>query len=119
MKTLFVFSVKVFFRGGLFLIVAGVQLKFGLDSLVNGPAGENIQKGTQSLRTSLRNRPRADWNEVLKEFGDIYKVRFFLFRNDGGQVAGGEVNLPLEVGAGSGSGHGTGRAAAEGRRMRR
>jgi len=116
-KILFWFFLNVVFLGAVFLVVARVQFKFGLDSLVNGPAGENIQKVTQSLRTSLRNRPRADWNEVLKEFGDIYKVRFFLFRNDGGQIAGDEVNLPLEVRARIASRHGPGLPSGEGRGM--
>ncbi len=116
-KILFWFFLNVVFLGAVFLIVARVQFKFGLDSLVNGPAGENIQRVTQSLRTSLRNRPRADWNEVLKEFGDIYKVRFFLFRNDGGQIAGDEVNLPPEVRARIAVRRGPGPPPGEGRGM--
>jgi len=114
-KILFWFFLNVVFLGAVFLIVARVQFKFGLDSLVNGPAGENIQKVTQSLRTSLRNRPRSDWNEVLKEFSDIYKVRFFLFRNDGGQIAGDEVNLPPEVRARIPNRRGMGPPPGEGR----
>ncbi len=114
-KILFWFFLNVVFLVAVFLIVARVQFKFGLDSLVNGPAGENIQKVTQSLRTSLRNRPRADWNEVLKEFGDIYKVHFYLFRNDGGQIAGDEINLPPEVRAKIPNRRGMGMPPGEGR----
>jgi two-component system sensor histidine kinase CpxA len=80
-----------------FFIIARVQFKFGLDSLISGPAGERVRAIAHLLGEELRDAPRSDWNATLKHFSDAYQVQFFLFREDGVQIAGETVELPAEV----------------------
>ena len=74
-----------------------MQLHFGLDLLaVAGPAGDRIQTVTQLIGAELRNQPRNEWDTVLKEFSNTYKVQFYLFR-DHEQIAGAVIELPQAV----------------------
>src|SRR5258708_33281841 len=88
-KILIWFFLNVIFLCATFFVVARVQFKFGLDSLVAGPAGEQIQRVTQLLTMELRDRPRSEWDGVLQRFSEAYKVEVLLFRGDGEQLAGG------------------------------
>ena len=100
LKILLWFFLNVVFLCAVFFIVARVQFRFGWDSLISGPAGEPIQAVTQLLTRELADRPRAEWDEVLKEFGDAHHVKFYLFHNSAGlleQVAGKPVLLPPVV----------------------
>jgi two-component system sensor histidine kinase CpxA len=96
-KILIWFFLNVVFLCVIFFIVARVQFKFGLDSLVAGPAGEQIQRVTQLIMGELREQPRKEWDSVLKRFSETYKVEFLLVRPDGELLAGGPVKLPVEV----------------------
>ncbi|MDB6064700.1 MAG: Integral rane sensor signal transduction histidine kinase [Pedosphaera sp.] len=96
-KILIWFFLNVIFLCVAFFVVARVQFKFGLDSLVAGPAGDQIQRVTQLLTSELRDRPRTEWSNVLKRFSETYKVEFLLYRNDGEQLAGNPTSLPTEV----------------------
>src|SRR5579863_10253433 len=80
-----------------FFIIARVQFKFGLDSLISGPAGERVRAIAQVLSEELKGAPRSDWDASLKRFSDAYKVEFYMFREDGVQAAGAPVTLPPEV----------------------
>ena len=95
-KILCWFFLNLVFLGAVFLAVGRVQFRFGLDSLVSGPAGENIQRVMQLITAELRDRPRTEWNTVLKRFSDTYNVQFYLFHNDE-QLAGVSVSLPSPV----------------------
>lgn len=100
LKILLWFFLNVLFLCAAFFIVARIQFRFGWDSLISGPAGEPIQAITRSIITELVNRPRAEWDDVLKEYGDEHQVKFYLFHNGPGQlqqVAGETVTLPPEV----------------------
>jgi two-component system sensor histidine kinase CpxA len=100
LKILFWFFLNVAFLCAAFLIVARVQFRFGWDSLISGPAGEPLQNVSRLITTELSNRPRSEWNDVLKEFGDEHGVKFYLFHNVRGQLeqlAGETVELPSSV----------------------
>ncbi len=100
LKILLWFFLNVAFLCAAFLIVAHVQFRFGWDSLISGPAGEPLQNVSRLITAELSNRPRAEWNDVLKEFGDEHGVKFYLFHNDHGQLqqlAGETVELPSSV----------------------
>ena len=56
-KILFWFFLNLVFLGVIFLVVARVQFRFGLDSLIAGPAGQNIQNAIQLLTAELRDSP--------------------------------------------------------------
>ncbi len=95
-KILFWFFLNVIFLGVIFLVVARVQFRFGLDSLVAGPAGQNVDNVIQLMTAELRDSPGNQWDTVLARFGETYHVKFYLFR--GPNQAGGEkVELPPEV----------------------
>jgi two-component system sensor histidine kinase CpxA len=100
LKILLWFFLNVAFLCAAFLIVARVQFRFGWDSLISGPAGEPLQNVSRLLTTELAARPRAEWNDLLKEFGDEHGVKFYLFHNAAGQLeqlAGETVDLPSSV----------------------
>lgn len=105
MKIRFPLYVKIlgwFFLNVLLLVVvfsfvARVQFRFGLDALIAGHAGDRIQEIAKLMTQELRERPGLEWNSVLARFTDVYAVQFFLFRNNGEQMAGNTIDLPPEV----------------------
>src|SRR5882724_7674711 len=96
LKILGWFFLNLVFLGVIFLGVARVQFRFGLDSLVAGPAGRNVQNVIQLLSAELRDTPGDKWNGVLNRFSDNYHVQFYLYRGPE-QLAGAPVVLPREV----------------------
>ena len=96
-KILLWFFLNLVFLGLVFYAVFRMQFRFGLDSLLAGRAGDQIQAVSEIILNGLRERPRADWNEVLKGISEAYQIQFFVFRNDGGQIAGASLDLPPEV----------------------
>jgi two-component system, OmpR family, sensor histidine kinase CpxA len=98
-KILAWFFLNLVVLGAGFFFVLKVQFRFGLDSLLAGRVGERIQAVSDVIAAELKAKPVANWNEVLKNFGQAYKVQFLLFRQDGTQVAGESVTLPPSVAA--------------------
>src|SRR5581483_7718330 len=96
-RILFWFFLNVLFLCAAFFAVARVQFKFGLDSLISGPAGDRLQSVTQLLTAELRDRPQSEWDKVLGRFSEASHVQFFLFGKDGEQIAGMRLQLPPEV----------------------
>ncbi len=96
-KILFWFFLNLLVLGVVFFFVARVQLRFGLDSLIAGRAGDRMQAITKLIMEDLRDRPRTEIDSVLKRYGEAYSLDFFLFRNDGAQIAGEFTELPLPV----------------------
>jgi two-component system sensor histidine kinase CpxA len=96
-KILFWFFLNVLVLCVVFFFVARVQLRFGLDSLIAGRAGDRIQAITRLISAELRERPRSEWDSVLARFSEVYALDFYVFRNDGVQAAGAPVELPNEV----------------------
>ena len=79
------------------LIFAQQKLRFGLDSLVAGPAGDRLRAVAVLVVQELRDLPRNDWNGVLEKFGREYRVRLYLFAENGMEIAGAPVALPAKV----------------------
>lgn len=73
------------------------QVRMGLNSLMMGRAGDRIQSVSEIIAAELNSSERAHWNDILKQFGDSYRVRYYLFHQDGHQVAGEPVALPRKV----------------------
>jgi len=99
-----------------------VQFHLGLDSLLAGRAGERLRALGAALAGDLQNKPVAEWDQVLQNFGQAYQHEFLLFRADGTQVAGAPTALPEEVRTRlverRGPGPGMGRGPGFGRGMR-
>ena len=96
-KILVWFFLNLLFLGLVFFTFFKVQFKFGLDSLLSGRAGERVEAVTEVIGDDLNETPRGQWDAVLKRFGDAYQVQFYLFRNDGSQLGGPEIDLPKPV----------------------
>jgi two-component system, OmpR family, sensor histidine kinase CpxA len=99
-KILLWFFLNVIFLCAAFLVVARMQFRFGWDSLISGPAGEQLQNVDRMIAMELENRPRTNWNDLLRDYGNQYGVKFYLFRRADGdfeQLAGEPVNLPDPV----------------------
>lgn len=79
---------------GVFL---GARFRAGLDMLVAGDAGGRVMALGRVIFAELRDRKPEDWTAVLDRFGEAYGVTFYLFRPDGGQIAGNGVTLPGDV----------------------
>ncbi len=122
-KILLWFFLNLVVLGVAFYLVARIQFRLGLGSLLAGRAGERIQAVSEVIAEELNDKPASDWNGVLENFGKAYKVQFLLFRNDGTQLAGDTSALPPAVTAklteGRGAGEGLGRGPPPGRGPRR
>ena len=78
-------------------LLFGAQLRPGLDSLLAGRAGDHIQSVADIITSELHSTGQDKWDIVLKRFSDAYHVHFYLFRNDGTQIAGDHITLLPEV----------------------
>jgi two-component system sensor histidine kinase CpxA len=79
------------------LIFTQQKLRFGLDSLVAGPAGDRVRAIAVLLIQELNDAPRDQWNAILEKFGRESGVEFSLFAEAGSQIAGRPSELPREV----------------------
>jgi len=60
-------------------------------------AGDTL-RNLVALVADLSDRPRSEWDGVLRRFSDAYQLQFYLFHNnDGAELAGEPVQLPREV----------------------
>jgi two-component system sensor histidine kinase CpxA len=78
---------------GFFFAQAGLRW----DSMVSGPAGERVQMLANVIAGELSATPSSAHDTVLARFSAAYQVEFFLFRNNGEQLAGNPIALPAEV----------------------
>jgi len=96
-KILLWFFLNLVLLGGAFLLLVRAQFHFGLDWLLAAGAGERIQAISDVIVSELNDRPRAEWDAVLKRFDDAYRIQFLIYRADGSQLAGALNPLPPEV----------------------
>ena len=70
--------------------------KFGIgwDALLQSPAGSHVDSVADAINEQLRTSPSASWNGILKNFGGIYQVKYYLFDGNGEQLTGDPINLP-------------------------
>ncbi len=73
------------------------QFQAGPELFLGGRAGERLQAVAQIITDELNTQPSQDWNATLQRFGNAYRVRFMLYRNEGGQLAGETTTLPPPV----------------------
>ena len=96
-KVLFWFLVNL----GLVVLLAGafavVQLRFGIDWVLAGPAKQRLEAMGEVIAGELRDQPISAWNDLLARYRGAHRVSFTIFRNDGKQVAGTSLTPPPEV----------------------
>ena len=74
------------------------QLRAGLDSLLAGQIASRMEVVTRVIEDELRETPRPGWDAVIERFSNAYEgVEFFVVRPNGTVVAGGPVEIPVEV----------------------
>lgn len=80
-------------------LIAGwvVRSEFRFEALINGAGGERFQKVADTLLGELRERPRAEWESILKRFAATYEVQFVVVDERSEPIAGGPASLPDEV----------------------
>ena len=79
--------------GGGVPVLVRAQFHYGLDWLLAAGAGERIQAISDVIVSDLADRPRSEWNAVLKRFDDAYQIQFLLFdNNEGTQIAGEAIH---------------------------
>lgn len=96
-KVLFWFLVNLCFVGLLAGTFAVVQLRFGLDWLLAGPARHRLEAMGEVIAGELRDEPVSAWNDLLARYRLAHRVSFTIFRNDGKQAAGPSLTPPAEV----------------------
>jgi two-component system, OmpR family, sensor histidine kinase CpxA len=106
MRFRFPLSAKILLWFFLNLMLLGVglyvffhtQIRLGLNSLMMGRAGDRIQAVSEIITTELNSATgRSSWDDILKRFSDSYRIRFYLFHQDGHQLAGEPIQLPRKV----------------------
>lgn len=70
------------------------QFGLGWEALLQSPAGNHIDSVADAISEQLRSSPSSNWNGILKNFGGIYQVKYFLFDDDGKQLGGEPIELP-------------------------
>src|SRR5437867_4649943 len=78
-------------------LLARVEFRLGLDSLLLGAAGERIQAVGNIIAQELSERGPPEWDAILRRFSDAYGIEFTLFLNDASQLAGSKTILPAPV----------------------
>src|SRR5436309_684098 len=96
-KVILWFCLNLLILAAAFLFLFRGQLKFGLDALLTGPAGDRVHGIAQILSDELDTLPRQDWGKTLQRFSAPYHVKFVLVRHDGTLVAGDPITVPTNI----------------------
>lgn len=73
------------------------QFGMGWEALLQSPAGNHIDSVADAISEQLRSTPSTSWDAILKNFGGIYQVRYYLFDDDGKQLGGEPIELPSSL----------------------
>lgn len=96
-KILAWFFLNLVLLAALALIVAQQKMRFGLDSLVAGRAGDRVRAVATLALAEFRQTPRAQWSGILDNAGRTNGVEIFLFSERGTELAGRPIALPPEI----------------------
>jgi two-component system sensor histidine kinase CpxA len=91
------FFLNLLFLALVFLLILGMQFRFGLNAILAGLADDRLEAVSEVIRHELNEKPRGEWEGIFERFNSAYAVKFSLFRGDGSRVAGQDVALPSEV----------------------
>ena len=76
------------------LLSLNARFGIGWDALLQSPVGSHVDSVADAINEQLRASPSASWNGILKNFGGIYQVKYYLFDGNGEQLGGDKINLP-------------------------
>lgn len=77
-----------------FAIFARLQFRLDLSSFLLTPARDKILSVSRLIALELPETPRENWTQLLDRHSSTYPSRFFLFTNNGEQLAGEAVTPP-------------------------
>lgn len=97
LKVLFWLFLNILIIGIGLLIILNVQYQTGIESLFGGKTSRRIQELSQIIGKDLNSRSQSEWDNILKNYSQIYEVQFFVFRCNGTQIAGDKIVLPADI----------------------
>jgi two-component system sensor histidine kinase CpxA len=80
-----------------FAIFARLQFRLDLSSFLLTPARDKILSVSRLIALELPETPRENWTQLLDRHSSTYPSQFFLFTNNGEQVAGEAVTPPAAL----------------------
>lgn len=89
--------VNLLLLAGVFLVFARFQFHIRLDSLLFAPAQDRVIAVARELALELEQTPPEARTGLLGRYSHNYGVDFYLFDNDGPQIAGRPADLPAGV----------------------
>ncbi len=96
-KILLWFFLNLVLLAAVFFLVFRAQFRLGVDWLLSGSAAARLEATSRLSLGELSDRPRPEWDGILRRFGSAYGVKFYLFRNADEQLAGNSLKLPQQV----------------------
>jgi len=96
-KILALLFVNLVLIAGVIFFFAQGQMRFGLDYLLAGRAGERVQAVAQVISQEFSGSPRTKWPETLERFAAAYGLEFHLVRGDASPALDNAATLPPEV----------------------
>ena len=93
-RILFWLLVNVVVLGGGFWIVLQWQFREGMQGALGGIVGDRLQSIGREIHATLNTSKRADWDRVLKDFGQKNGVQAALITVPSRLIAGMKVEMP-------------------------
>ena len=97
LQTLLFLLLHMFVLLTLFLLFFNTQFGMGWGAIVTSPLGDRVDSIAALMHEQMPAGSSATWNDVLKQFGKLYGVNFYIFDRRGHQVAGAAIVLPDDV----------------------
>jgi two-component system sensor histidine kinase CpxA len=80
-----------------FVVFARVQYRIDLRSFLFAPARDRLEEVATDVSLELQQLPKERRTDLMARYAASYGVDFFLFENEGTQVAGRPIDLPARV----------------------
>jgi two-component system, OmpR family, sensor histidine kinase CpxA len=79
------------------LVAFDSQFGIGWEALLKSPVGDRVDAIADSVYGALVSSSPSNWNQILKQFGDIYHVKYSLYDLSGQPLTDDAVVLPKTV----------------------
>lgn len=83
--------------GAIFILIVNLSFRFEPRLPFWGEAIHPADAVARLIIGEVQEKSREERDEILKRYSEAYKNEFFIFDNDGRQIAGKEIALPEEV----------------------
>lgn len=90
------FFLNLLLLAAIFLIFFGINVRFDPNSMISG-AGNRLEYAARLIISEADERSREERDDILKKYGVLYGVEFFLFDSHGVQLGGRNVELPPSI----------------------